>query len=168
MLLDTAIVDFAKACTVNSTDSSFPARVATITEPTGSGVIELTRGPTDQSFNNLLVVPYALGSDNDTFNVLALGWRQVSGLWLPVTLAQVACTCCTLVGVAAQAVLNTEHFVDTITLTYGNAGVSVEVVTNANNLIAHFMVDCKGFEKVELIFDLGTTPTSMNALYAAL
>jgi len=167
-ILQTPIYDFAKTRATNSTDSSFPSVAATATEPTGAGVIDMRQGGASRSYNNLLLVPYAVASDDGTFNLRVWGYRFSTDLWVPVLLCEVACTCCTMVGVAGKSVLNTERFVDTMTLTYGSANVSVEVLSPANNLTGHLLLDTKGMQYVQVVFDINANVTSMNALYARL
>lgn len=166
-ILQTPIYDFAKVRATNSTQSGgFASKVATATEPSGAGVLDMRQGGASRSYNSLLLVPYALADNNGTFSVRVWGWRLASDLWVPVLLCEVACTACAAVGVADKTVLNTERFADTLTLTYGNANVSVELLSPANDLTGHVLLDAKGFQYVEVIFNLTANVTSMNALYA--
>lgn len=164
----TAVRDLQKLLAANSTDNSFPSRVPTATTPSGAGVLDLSVGGSKNVPNNLMLLPYAVASDNDTFNVRILGWSLVVDLYVPIILAEVACTACARVGVAAKTVINTERFCDTLTLTYGNSGISTEVVSPANDTIGHVLIDLKGHSMVEVIFDINSGTTSMNALYRTL
>ncbi len=179
MLVETQGMPFRKARSVNATDSSFPAKAMTETEPkgdagtaTGASIIDLcTEGAIAQ--NGMVVMPYALGADNDTFNLRVYGWRKVGtenttrNLWRPCLLVEVACTISADVGVAGCIVLNTERFADTIALTTGNDDITVSIISPTGDVAGHFTVDLEGFQKAELTFDLGATaPTSMNALIA--
>lgn len=179
MLLGTRCEKFKKVRTVNATDTSFPSKVPTGTEPTGSGssasaasVINLEGD--GQCQNGLIVLPYAIGDDDDVFDMRVIGWRCVGNdplyaIWIPVVLAQVTCTISTCVGVAGKEVLNTERFADTITLVTGNANVSIDITSPTGNVAAHFVMDVKGFQKVEFTFDMTTgNPDSANALYSLL
>lgn len=174
-LLGTLSTAFFKSHVTNSTASSFASKIPTITEPTGDGVIKLT-DVENAVENNLLIVPYGTASDNHTFNMRIIGWREVlsnvagKSLWVPVILAELACTHCAAVGVAGSPVVAAERFVDTITLTTGNSGISIEVfspgsVAATADLIGHVVVDAKGFKKIEITFDLGSG-TDLNALCA--
>lgn len=163
--MDTFIQKFAKARATNSTATSFTNGQATLTQPSGTGVLS---PPTTGQYTRgvLQVVPYGVGSDNQTMNVRVRGWRPTeNNLWVPVMLVQAACTLGASVGVAASDVLNTERFADTITLSVANTGVDSQAVSPANDSVGHFVVDTKGFPIVEVLMTVGTA-TSANALVA--
>lgn len=159
--------EFVKARSVNATDSSFPSRIPTTTEPSADGVIDLAP-LAGRVADNLLLIPYGTGSENDTFDLRVIGWRKVDTLWIPVILAEVACTLSAAVGVASAPVINSERFVDTLSLTIGNQNASAEVVSPGDDVLAHLMLDVKGFSKVEITFAIDTGATGMNALYCVL
>ena len=173
MLLETLSVDFVKALATDATNTSFPSKVPTATEPSGNGVIDLG-GPGASAVvqNGILIVPYATAGDDDTFSVRVIGWRKLGNapatlLWVPVVLAELACTASQAVGVAGRLVVATERFADTITLVTGNEDISIDIVSPTGNVIAHALADLKGFKKVELTFDsTAAGTTAMNALYA--
>lgn len=165
--IETRMRPLSKALSTSATDASFPSKVPTTTEPTGIGVLELQRLETRATFpSNIFLIPYGVGNDDHTFDMRVIGWRKVATLWVPTVLTQVAVTLSTAVGVAGAAVTNSERFADTISITIGNSNVSVEVVSPANNTVAHMVVDVKGSQKVELTFDLGSG-TNCNALWSA-
>jgi hypothetical protein len=173
MLIETMATPFVKARTANSTDSSFPSKIPTGTEPTGTGVIEMVGNGLNSgmpSGNCLLLLPYGTGSNNDTFNMRVIGWSVIGNdpitqLWVPTILAEVACTLCGAVGVAGKLIVAAERFVDTITITTGNAGVGLDVVSPTGDVIGSIMVDAKGSQKVEITFDIVSGTTDMNCLY---
>ncbi len=111
----------------------------------------------------LKVIPYGVGLDDQTFDFRVIAWNEVSGLYIPTTLTQASATLSTAVGVAGAVVTNSERFADTIVASLGNAGVDVNVISPANNTPAHLVIDLKGCELVEIIFDM-TSATSGNAL----
>lgn len=158
----TQIAPLTKIRNTNSTDSSFPSRIPTVTEPTGSGVMRLNRVK-GFSANNLKVIPYGAGSDNTTFDMRVIGWEEVNGLYVPAILAQVSVTLCGAVGVSGQAVTDSERFADTLSVTVGNSGVDVSVISPGADVSGHFVVDLKGCAIVEITFDM-TGATSGNAL----
>lgn len=171
MKLETLKGPLARALAANATDSTFPSRIPTLTQPA------LAIGDLDGNIqqNGLLVMPFAIGADNETFSMRLIQWRYIgsgpqaySRLWVPTVLAEFACTLCAAVGVASSPVLNTERFCDTITLvgSTGNANISHEIVSPGNDTIAYILLDLKGAHLWEPTFDIGTGPTSMNALYA--
>lgn len=164
---------FAKFCSANATDASYPSKIATTTTPTGGGVVDLsctsnvygTMGP-----SSLLVIPFGTGSDNNTFKMRLYGWRYclISGsttLYIPTILCAFTCTLSAAVGVASATLVATERFADTLTADAMNPA-SVTLVSNALDTPAHFVVDVKGFTMVEATFDRNSSATACNALYA--
>jgi len=182
MLVETLSMKFVKArrdasgVAANATNATFPSKVPTITKPSGAGVIELCspdKGAVAQ--NGIVLIPYGTGSDNNTFELRVIGWRLVTndegkaGLWIPVLLVELHCTLSAAVGVAGATVVNTERFADTISLTTGNDDVSVDIVSPTGEIIAHAMLDLKGFNLVETTFSINSGGTTdMNCLYALL
>lgn len=181
--LSTRGLNFFKARSVNATDTSFPAKIPTTTEPqndagtaTGASVIDVGGKDGSTAPAGLLVVPYGLGANNDGFSVRVIGWSRVKDrstsnlldLWVPVRLCEVACLMGTAVGIVGSAVLATEAFCDTLTLVtnMGTQGTNVDVVSPQDNSVGHFLVSLKGVQKVELVFDNTTNTPSMNALLA--
>lgn len=164
-MVDTLIQIYQRARTSNATDASFPSKVATLTEPTGAGVIKPHRMGSMGS-GVVLVTPYGAGADNTTFDMRVISWRQTTLLlWVPTIICQVSCTLSAAVGVAATDVLDTDRFADTITLGIGNAGIDCQVFSPANDTAGHVILDAKGASLVEITFDM-TGATSGNALYA--
>lgn len=174
--------------TVNCTDTSFPSKIPTATEPTGVGataggaaVIDLINtGSLERSAsiqNGICLCFFGAGSDTQTFVAKGIGWSCVGDspaldvapdttLWIPTTLFEVTCTLSTPTGLANKAVVATDLFVDTIVkvgTTY-NEGVNVNTVSPADNTIAYLYADLSGHMKFELIFDM-TGATNGNALF---
>ena len=125
--------------------------------------------------NRIKIVPFGAGSDTQTFSMRVIGWQRafkrdearddrVEGLWIPTTLAEFSCALSTPTGVAGKAAIATDLFCDTITLTgtSGNSGVDISITSPADNTIAHVVIDLKGCQKVEIVFDM-TGATSGNA-----
>lgn len=172
-ILKTQAGVYRKARSSNATDSAFASKVPTSTKPSGTGVITLMTNVPGQPIPNLIeVCAYAVANNNDTFNFRVIGWKQLgsdpnTSLWVPRTLAEIACT----VGTAAVAasgkdLLTTELFADTMSLTVGNANVTVNIVSPADNTIAYASIDIQASPIVEIIFDDGTGGSGgMNALY---
>lgn len=161
----TDALEFARVYATNATDATFPSRVATTTQPADAGVVDLRRVG-GSVYDNVALVFYGTGNDNDTFDARVIGWRKVSTLWVPVPLCQLTATLSAAVGVASAAVLDTERFADTVALAAGyNANVSAEVVTPTGDVVAHVCLDTKGFTLLEVTFDL-TGATDANALWA--
>jgi hypothetical protein len=161
-------VPFIKVLTANTTDASYDAKIATVTEPTNEGVINLVPGTSGLSPQNLLVIPFGAGADNATMSVRVIGWTNISTLWIPFVLAEYDATLSAAVGIAAQSVINTDRFADTLALV-ANQGTDAQGTTKvspANDVPGHFTVSSKGCKKMELVFKVGTA-TNANALYRA-
>jgi hypothetical protein len=174
----------------NTTDTSFPSRIPQAAEPSGIGdaaaqttsaVFDVGRLDSKAGVevasekNSIKIVPFGAGSDDTTFSMRVIGWQRafkrsadrnddLEGLWVPQTLAEFACTLCTSVGIAGRSAINTDRFVDTITLTgtSGNDDVDVSITSPADNTIGHVIIDLKAVQKVEITFDM-TGATSGNA-----
>lgn len=174
-----------KARSVNATDTSFPAKIPTNTEPTldagtatGQATIDLLqRGQLGAAVRNAaFLMPFGTGDDDDVFAMRLYGWRRIPGngtttrdLWVPVLLCELTCTMSTQVGVAGTPVVATERFCDTLALVTGNDDVSIDIVSPTGNVPAHAVVDVKGSAKLEFTFDMTTgSPTDANCLYALL
>ena len=163
-------MDFRKAKATSATDTGFPSKIPTATEPTGDGVHDIP-GVEGIMQNGMIVIPYGVGSDNHTFDMRVIGWRIVgrnnsaTSLWIPVIITQLAVTLSAAVGVANKTIIATERFADTITLTTGNDDISIDIVSPTGDVIAHAVIDLKGFSKIEFTFDLGAG-TDCNCLFA--
>lgn len=173
---------------VNCTDSSFPSKVPTGTEPTGTGatasaasVIDLTDpvvGGLMQNGAEFLF--FGEGSDTNTFSARIIGWSQIQTaggtfvppeqiLWVPTVLVEVSVALSLQTGVANKVLNASQRFADTITLvgTTAVAGVDVNITSPANDTIARMYVDLWGFQKLEVTFDM-TGATNGNALFRLL
>lgn len=174
---------WTKARTTNATNATFTAPVPTGTTPPGDStsatavVAWEAGGEGGIAPNGLAIMPYAVGSDNNTFAMRVYAWRRLgddalSYIWTPQLLVGVACTISSSIpGVTGRVVIATEFFADTITLaaTEGNANISCELVSPADNANAgHVMCDIKGCQRFSIHFSTGSSATSMNALWAFL
>lgn len=173
----------------NCTDSAIPSRVSRLGPPSGLGTnaAQATSSAIigggvggDSCQNGLLVVPYGVGADDGTFSLRVQAWRPVlsrqptadqvieaSQQWVAVTLCEVACTLSDQqTGTAGGLILATSYFCKTLSVTYGNTNVSVEIISTADGLAASFLVDLKGAKLVEVTGGTGGSATSFNALYS--
>lgn len=166
---------FRKFRTSNSTDASFPSKIPTTTQPSGTGVWDFTSGKTSPNGilipSSIIVLPYNIGANNTTFKIRMIGWRSIysataTTLWVPQILCEFTCTASAAVGIASAAVLDTERFSDTLTANAFNPSGGVEAVSTANDTPAHFIVDIKGCPIIEATFDMNSSATSANALWA--
>lgn len=185
MQIDTVTRSLQKAFTANANTSSFPSKIPTITEPTNDGVTDL-QGGSGGCPQRLLILPYGLGSANNTFDMKVIGWRLMgnslnSGLWVPTTLCEVTCTVGAATGVAAAPVLNTELFVDTIVmkseaLTPLRPGWDatptavfsgdITIYSPADDTVGWLLVNLYGCQKVEFTYDQTSGTPTTNCLIA--
>lgn len=162
---------FRRWLAANSADTSFTAPAATTTKPT-AGVIEL-------SAVNGVVPTYLLlnaigtGADDSTYDCRIIGWSPVTDatgteLWQPNILYAFSATLSAFVGVAAATVVAAERTADALSVTVGNANVDY-VVTSAPaaNTPAHLMLDTKGYQLLQAVFDM-TGATGGNLLWKSL
>jgi hypothetical protein len=185
---------FSKVGATNINTAAFPSRVPTITEPTPSAtaaVVQLAArewGGGGEIPMAVLLLPYGLGNDNDTYDMKLIGWRQIgqsppqgTWLWVPYTLTEFTCTLGASTGVAGQPVLNTELFADTIVAksaallqkhpAYDGAAAAtflsdIVIYSPADDTIGWIKVPLDGCQKIELTFaQTSGTPTG-NALMA--
>lgn len=138
----------------DSTDASYPSRVATTTMPSGDGVVS-TGWLGGKVFTSGLAVFYGTGSDDNTFKCQVLGWNKIGSQWLPILLAEVTATLSTLTGVAGQTPDNTYKLADILSVTNG-VGVVYQGTSNVN--VAALAFDLQGCQLVEFIFNLNSAP----------
>lgn len=156
----TPAAKYFRALKVNNTASSFSATVATITEPSNDGVIVNANG-----YETMDLLLFGAGSDDQTFDARVIGWRSTGGgvpLWIPSVIVEVSCTLSAAVGIAGCDMINTDRFVDIVTINKG-IGVASTVLSDASGSM--LTIDISGFAKLELTFDL-TGNTNCNALVA--
>src|ERR1044072_1976198 len=89
MLLETLTQDLRRARVTNCTDSSFPSRVPTITEPsragasaaqaTASAVFNLNVSGQSSQQNRIMVMPFGAGANNNTLSMRVIAWHKVFG-----------------------------------------------------------------------------------------
>lgn len=172
MIIRTFHNDLRKARLVNQTSTTFVSKLPTVTIPngdagtaTGASVIEIGNA-SFFGYPAVKVFLYGAGSNNNTLSCRLIGWELVGGLWIPSVLCEIQGTLSTVLrGVVGQPVSATEYFADTMTLTYGNANVSVELFSPANDIMAHAMVSVKDSRKLEFSFSRGSSATNCNALF---
>jgi hypothetical protein len=173
MLISTLLTQLQKGQATNSTDTAFSVSntKATVTKPAPAAtrtIISASGGVKDG--NTLRVWPIGGGDNNDVVNVKVYGWNRVLNtrnpadeLWVSGIICEVQGTLSSsLPGVAGQAVLATEFFCDTLTLT---TGISVLHNGTADIDQAWFECDWSGFELAEIRGDLGAGGDAMNWLW---
>ncbi len=159
--------------TTNSTATSFATRNETLVQPVGEGIIEMSGNSEANAVpNGITMLFFGTSADNQNFNARVLGWdfSLVAGVqvWNYVMLCQFAVTLGNLAGAAGGEITTTGFVADTIALTYGNDDVSVDIVSPANDIRAHAVIDAKGFRKLEVLFDRNSSAASCNCLYRKL
>lgn len=160
-----------------NTNGSFATKIDTLTKPSGTNVLDLSNGLDLATVvdNNLLIHPFGIGADNDTFDFRVWGWATIFDkslneakrkLWHPILLAGFSVTLnSSQPGIVGAPVINTEYYADTITLraTEGTANVSNEIVS-APGVSAYVVLDARGFYLIEFEFDMTGTSTSGSVL----
>jgi hypothetical protein len=161
------ITKFRSALETNSTATSFTLKVATATEPTGAGVINLL---TYGRSKYVHLMPYGVDGNNDTFDMRLWGWSKTveGGVWIPYILADLSIV---LGNIASTALLASSFMADTITLNKGiPAGVFSGLLNTANDTPGGIILHTLGAEKLEFAFDLagGQEAVSGNCLWRLL
>lgn len=189
MLIERSNQPWKRMMATSSTEASFPSLIPTTTQPSGDGVHfpsgaptiaagTFARSPSMVTEQNIGCVFFGTTDDDQTFKARLTGWKQTPGLdsslaslWVPVTLFEVTCTLSTMIGIAASDVVNTNRFVDTITLTaaYGTTVPgdpnTLAVVSPGSNLMAHLVCPIKGFGAFQFTFDRNSSAAACNGLF---
>lgn len=178
-----AIRPYAKVFSTNQNSSAFTAPAATLTRPSGNGVLDLagTAGLGANPFNWIRLLPYGLGSDNDVFSLRVIGWNRVlpattalPTIYIATKLIEVSCTISTYVGIAGSQVLATERFADTIgivalmeqTITSDTTRFgTIKLYTPADQTPAYFDLKLPPVELLTFDTDQTTGTPTANALY---
>lgn len=177
--IETISTPWRKVRSVNQTSAAFVDKLATLTEPAGdagtaigSSILEVGRN-TSITQNGLALLPYATGSDGDTFSLRVFGWApgpypNSNGqfTWFPQLLCEVLCTISSSnPGVANGYVVATELFAKTITATHGNENIDFSIASAATAALnAALLVDIRGHQKIEVTFKVESGATGCNAL----
>lgn len=167
-----------RALVTSSTDTSFPAKIPTITEPTNDGVVQLATGPGGIVPCKMRLFPFGTGADNGVFDMRVIGWtRYTAGtssgiIWWPYILASYTCTMSADVGVAGAPIVATERACDTVVI-LSEPTITSDVTRFGTSWVYSPANDTQGWvqmqigpvEKIEFTFDLGSgSPTAANCL----
>jgi hypothetical protein len=188
VMLMTMAQKFKPCRAVNQTSGSYVAKVPQVGAPTlsslwGGSTADTATSQACQllaneggsaSQNGVKIAFYGTGTNGQTFNCKVYGWTPVllqnqplQETWISILMCELQATLdSNLPGVDA-VITSGMLFASQITIVTGNANVSVEVVTNSSDDVAHAMVDMKGARRMELTFKVGTA-TDANALVALL
>ena len=170
----TIVDQLHKLHTANQTDTSFPSRIITATEPvTGTGIVDVLLQGTNEANANVLLVPFGTDAADETFNMRVIGWKladfgsgSTNDLWVPLPLVTCAVTLGAGTGVGSNASLpSTEFIADTITITTGLG--ARDLYSPADDTLAWISVDMMGARKLEVTFDR-VAAASCNVLWAIL
>ena len=164
---------FRYAQAANSTSTAFTDFNATSTEPSGTGIFDLTAVPYGN--NNsvptwLQLVPFGAGSDDQTFDMRVYGYTETvpadlvtdTKLYIPQLLLDISCTMCarTFSDHAASTFL-----VDTITVNDGAADNGWRSLIDCQeNMAASVVIHSRGCRFLRFDFDM-TGATSGNCLW---
>jgi hypothetical protein len=161
--------------------AGYPTRIATVTKPSGDGVI-LCGDTGYETVSHIKIVPFGAGADAGTFGMKVLGWMVTAEpgvgtkqLWTPVELVTFAVALTTKVGVDGTPVTSTDRFCDTITSTGGRTFITSGAapivdrwfqISPTGDAIGMIMQPTLGFQLLELIFDNQSSATNCNALWS--
>lgn len=157
------MTSWQKALSANSTSASFTARVPTITQPSGTGVLSVPSGMT-----RLLLMPFGTDAANETGKIQAWGWsaiRSATGkkvLWIPRPICEFTLTLGTAAGVAGTEVDENQLFADTLVADKG-VGVDYDFLDNTTTMLSMTLLEDA---LVELQFSLNSSSASLNSLYS--
>ncbi len=177
-----AAVQWRRLLVTNSTTAAYAVPADTLTAPDGSTLADGTTGYIDTGLGRtvseapaqLKLEFYGVGADNTTGNCRVYGVSPIYGAadvvvsYTHTLLVDYAFTLGTTVGVAGGVVPETARYADTIVRTIGNANVSDQFVSPANELPAHALVNVQGFKTllVNPILGGGSPATSTNVLWS--
>lgn len=176
---DTLVKTLAGRCRrVYSTDSvvtgstiTAPAPVLAkgTTPPLSDGCIEMAGMDGPSTSNGLKLFFYGTDTADQTFIARAFGW-ELAGvtelMWVPFPLFAWSGILGSRAGLTGGIVGSSYLFADTLTIALGNAGVGGEVVSPADNSIAHAIFDTKGARYVSISLARNASSVSLNALYS--
>jgi hypothetical protein len=146
-----------------SAATSFTAKVATTTKPSGDGVIPRSgyENTLPQQDDLLWFKPWGTNANNETFDLRLWGWTKDSsatGQWEPSLILELNVT----LGNIAASKGSLSFDADTIVLAKGDA--SSKIVSPANDLPGSVTVDVVGYHLLEFDFDSTGSATS-SVLY---
>lgn len=168
--------------TANSTATSFPSKIPTTTQPSGTGVIPMGHDGY-MTTKCLLILPYGVGSSTNTMLLKCLGWAPTGvgptlPLWIPTVIGAWTATLGTATGVAGSDLDNTQLFATTIVPSLGPTLINTAapntvppiipdygVFSPGSNDIGLIIQRSFGFRFLELIMTTNNSATSVNALY---
>ena len=153
--------------------STSPATVpsATTTAPSGDGVIALLNGPIGGAAPDLIKLCFTAQGSGATGVATIWLWHQVGGvgnlpaIYVPTTLAVLALTSGSNVGVALAAILNTANLVTTIVGTTLNTTAN-EIISPGDGSMAMFKGDPIGAPFAQVKLQAGNASNPVNAFWA--
>ena len=157
------MTNWQKLLSANSTSASFTARVPTLTQPTGTGVVAVPPGMT-----RVIVMPFGTDAANETGKLQLWGWsavRSPSGgkvLWIPRPICELTATLGTAAGVAGSEVDENQLFADTLVADKG-VGVDYDFLDNTTAMLSASLIEDA---LLEVQFSLNSSSASLNTLYS--
>lgn len=145
----------------DSTDASYPARIATATRPSGDGVIDF--GVRSAAPGTITLLPFGTGADDNTFKMRVLGWsKTTSGLWVQTLIAEMTCTLSSLTGVLTYVPSDLDFLADIISVTIG---IGIVTLPTSNTAPANVVLGIGGYQIIEILFNMNSSATAANCLY---
>lgn len=158
----------------NDSSTAFATIIPTLTDPRNdsdsANVVEYPSSKEGVVADRIKVIPFGAGSDTDTFDMRLWAWDflketgTLGGIWIPTLLCDVSLALSTPVGIASHKPVNTDRFVDSVTINHGDDNVNIRELSSAENLISYFVIDMEGAELLQFDFDM-TGATNGNCLY---
>ena len=113
------------------------------------------------SDQDVLLHFFGQNAHSETFDAVIFGWSRilsttnVTPQWTAMFMIRVDCVTGTGTGVASGIILDTDFWVDTISLDVANIGTAdYEIISPVDNGKAALIIRHKGFEYIDVWFDM--------------
>jgi hypothetical protein len=174
--------NYTVALAVNATASAYTNPAPTITKPATVTTATAERAVFDLSMNEagvilpnaVKVIPFGAGANDNTSNILLIGWHRVIPpsttvqkvpLWVGNILCEIGIIYGSTTGVAGYQPAATDFLADTLTITTGTADQGLRITSPTGEQTASFLQEITGCELLEFQFKKGTA-TDTNCLFA--
>ena len=176
-------MNLIRALATNSTQNSYAAFPACLLQKGPRGVDELNDAPfvavggtpngnslgiirlaaNGLATHDVEVMPFGAGAATNTCALRLIGWRLCGDIWVPTMLCDLAVTLGAAVGLATSSYVKaTDYFAKSITATTGL--VILPTVTADTPVRA--IVNCYGFDYIQIQTNTNSSATNVNALIA--
>lgn len=142
------------------------------TEPTDDGVFTASRNWGTTFVPQILLIPFASGSQGATFNMRVWGWWNIGDpaktdkvVWLPMLIAELVCTTGPFMGIGAKNLRAGDLLCDSITITSGGISVVSDngmVISQPGVSAAWMKLDIPSPRKLQFDFKPGDVPLAFG------